>query len=115
MTIICTAVTLPLKEFINELDEMAAKWDLFGSALGVPMKVLERIQDSNGLERYMKAMLEVWLNTGKATLEQLKKALIEVDNVRLAENIQQKLMEGKVIIIITLSLLYIIRGNGHRF
>ena len=68
---------------------MAAEWDLFGGALGIPVKVLDRIQDSNGLGRYMTGMLKVWLGTGKATWEQLKEALIREGNWRLAEKIEK--------------------------
>ena len=73
---------------MEELDEMAAEWDLLGGALGIPRNLLQRIQDSKGLERYMDAMLEVWLKTGEATWEQLQKALIEVGNRRLSEEIE---------------------------
>ena len=83
------AVDLPFSEFIQELDEMAASWYLFGSALKIPVKVLNEIQNKGGMRSFMMAMLGEWLNTGNATWEQLQQALINVGNKKLAMDIEK--------------------------
>ena len=83
------AVDLPFSEFIQELDELAASWYLFGSALKIPVKVLNEIEDKGGMRRFMMAMLGEWLNTGNATWEQLQQALVNVGNKKLAMDIEK--------------------------
>lgn len=77
-----------LDELVNALDEMTAEWYMFGLALGVDPKDLDIIKCSDGMDRYMLAMLQLWLNKGSATWKELIDAVTFVGNNSLAEKIQ---------------------------
>ena len=82
------AVELSLIDFKNELDVMESPWYLFGCALGIETKVLDRIEYRDDLGRYMTAMLDRWLKTGEATWEKLQETLIKIGNQRLAQGLE---------------------------
>ena len=94
MTLLMHAVDIPPAKFIEELDEMASEWFLLGTNLGIPGKILRRIQNRDGLNVFMTNMLEMWLNTGEATWEQLEGALTVVGNKRLAKVVTELKEEG---------------------
>ena len=86
-------VDIPLAKFMEELDEMAHDWYMLGTSLGIPGKILKRIQNRAGLYVFLTNMLEMWLDTGEATWEQLEHALTVVGNKSLA-NVVKELKEG---------------------
>lgn len=89
MRITLHAVTLGTVDFQNELDEMAADWYLFGCALGLEPKVLDKIKaNKNWMDCYMRAMLQTWLDTNEATWEVLQTALTQLGNRRLAKDLE---------------------------
>ena len=79
---------LPAK-FIEELDKMASDWFQLGTNLGISVEYLKRIENRDGLNLFMINMMEMWLNTGKATWEQLEHALTVVGNKRLAKKVKE--------------------------
>lgn len=83
------AVDISPAKFMEELDEMAFDWFMLGTHLGIPGKILKRIQDRGGLYVFMTNMLEMWLDTGEATWEQLEHALTVVGNIRLAKMVKE--------------------------
>ena len=68
---------------------MASEWFLLGTHLGIPIKILRRIKDRDGLYVFMTNMLEMWLDTGEATWEQLEHALTVVGNKKLANEVEK--------------------------
>ena len=87
-------VDIPPPKFMEELDEMAHDWYMLGINLGVPGKKLKQIQDRDGLYVFMTNVLEMWLDTGEATWEQLEHALDVIDNKRLANVVKELKEEG---------------------
>lgn len=89
------SVHLSVDSFTKELEDVERDWYTFGFALGVPVKILEEIEDKEGMRCYMLAMLKEWLGTGEATWEQLQVALVRTGNVRLSKRLEKYTGEQK--------------------
>ena len=83
------AVELSLNDFKTALDDMVADWYIFGTALGIELKILDRMQYRYDPDRYMIAMLEMWLSTKEATWEKLQIALKQIGKERLAHKLEE--------------------------
>ena len=76
---------------MNKLKGIEDKWKLFGSQLGVPSSTLNTIADEKSDDHCLNDVLDMWFdnNYSENNLETLCKALRNVDNKRLANEIHQ--------------------------
>ena len=75
---------------------MASKWSELGIMLGVPLYIVEAIEkdclrDSNTA---LTKLIQFWLNNGKASWEDLARALGDIGNRKLAQSIREALRKG---------------------
>lgn len=95
---------------VNKLKGIEDKWKLFGSQLGLPSSTLNTIADEKSDDHCLNDVLDVWLdnNYSENNLETLCKALKNIDNKRLANEINQDISSKLCIYIYNTYIIYII-------
>lgn len=76
---------------MNKLKGIEDKWKLFGSQLGVPSSTLNVIADEKSDDHCLNDVLDMWFdnNYSENNLETLCNALKNIENKRLANEIDQ--------------------------
>ena len=89
-------MNLNLKDLMNELVPISAKWFLLGLQLGVPPDILKLIEaDQYDSHRRLAEVLYYWLyNHDAPSWEMLVKGLERMQEKRLAWMIHAKYVEG---------------------
>ena len=95
---------------VNKLKGIEDKWKLFGSQLGVPSSTLNTIADEKSDDHCLNDVLDMWFdnNYSENNLETLCKALRNVDNKRLANEIHQYISSKLYIYIYILYFTFVL-------
>ena len=93
---------------VNKLKGIEDKWKLFGSQLGVPSSTLNTIADEKSDDHCLNDVLDIWFdnNYSENNLETLCKALRNVDNKRLANEIHQYITSKLIYIYIYIYYIF---------